>query len=185
MGISENWSRENLAWAAGLFEGEGCITLSGKPPSGKRVVLELGMTDEDVVKKFHAIVGVGHVGGPYHPSTRPNHHKPHWRWTVTGGRQAQAVLAALWPFLCLRRKAKAEEAIRFFAAQQVWTKHRKHCPKGHEYTTENTYLLSRGGRACKICARSQSKVAKLKKQQNVTVELQQSPDRDPEHAAPL
>lgn len=178
MSLSENWSRENLAWAAGLFEGEGCITISGKPPHGRRVVLELGMTDEDVVRKFGAIMGVGHVGGPYHPRTRPLHHKSHWRWTVTGGKQAQAVLAALWPFLCSRRQAKAIEAIKFFASQQVWTGNRKHCPKGHEYTLENTYLLTRGGRACRACCIAQSKASKQKKNnKNVALKLQQFTDR--------
>ena len=28
-----------------------------------------------------------------------------------------------------------------------------HCPQGHEYTPENTYMRARGGRACKACDR--------------------------------
>lgn len=28
-----------------------------------------------------------------------------------------------------------------------------HCPKGHEYTPENTYAVKTGGRACKACSR--------------------------------
>ena len=29
---------------------------------------------------------------------------------------------------------------------------KKHCEKGHEFTTENTYIRSNGQRRCKICA---------------------------------
>jgi hypothetical protein len=44
------------AWAVGLFEGEGCLTLSDGRPR-----IKLNSTDEDVVRRFHAIVGLGQV----------------------------------------------------------------------------------------------------------------------------
>lgn len=31
-----------------------------------------------------------------------------------------------------------------------------HCPRGHEYTAENTYLRKSGGRACRACGRAAS-----------------------------
>lgn len=31
-----------------------------------------------------------------------------------------------------------------------------HCPRGHEYTNENTYVNKRGVRNCRACARSQA-----------------------------
>ena len=30
-----------------------------------------------------------------------------------------------------------------------------HCPRGHEYTEENTYVQPKGGRVCKICKAAQ------------------------------
>jgi len=39
-----------------------------------------------------------------------------------------------------------------------------HCPYGHEYTPENTYVLSSGSRACKQCARERSRKGKRKQQ---------------------
>ena len=32
-----------------------------------------------------------------------------------------------------------------------------HCPQGHEYTEENTFLGSKGERACRICSREYSR----------------------------
>lgn len=51
---------EEIAWAAGLFEGEGCMTRSGS-----QKVMRLVSTDEDTVRRFWEIVAVGKVYGPY------------------------------------------------------------------------------------------------------------------------
>ena len=95
-----------IAWAAGLFEGEGTIT-SAKRPNGKRHLrLALGSTDEDVVRRFHAAVGVGSVGGPYGPYVEGR--KPHWQWH-SACRKANQALDLLLPHLGERRVARAEE----------------------------------------------------------------------------
>jgi hypothetical protein len=49
----------DIAWAAGLFEGEGCW--SGSPMYRRYGLANLTMTDEDIVRKFARIVGVGRV----------------------------------------------------------------------------------------------------------------------------
>lgn len=57
----------DIAWAAGLFEGEGCFTIQRSPrkrANGESVVYKqpvarLHMTDKDVVERFAKIVGVG------------------------------------------------------------------------------------------------------------------------------
>ena len=56
-----------IAWAAGLFEGEGSIGFRG----GSRgyvyayLNLQLRSTDQDVVYRFHQIISEGNVNGPY------------------------------------------------------------------------------------------------------------------------
>jgi hypothetical protein len=52
--------REEVAWAAGLFEGEGCLTITSGQP-----VMRLNSTDEDAPQRFYEIVGAGKVYGPY------------------------------------------------------------------------------------------------------------------------
>src|SRR5689334_25276809 len=133
MAISENWTRENLAWAAGLFEGEGSITIT---KSG--AVLVVNMTDKDVLERFSAILGMGKLYGPIKP--RIAHHKEQWLWKVGAAHETQAVLAAFWCFLGSRRKARAEEAIRFLADKKVYARYRDFCKLGHAYTAENTRL---------------------------------------------
>lgn len=105
-------SETALAWAAGLFEGEGSISVHTATRSGhtyRRLCIALGSTDEDVIRAFQRAVGVGNVNGPYGPY--PGSNRPCWRWQITGTK-AEAVLDRLLPFLGARRTARAEEVRR-------------------------------------------------------------------------
>lgn len=66
--ISRNWTRENLAWVSGIFEGEGHFGINyrrnGKPSN---FCAKITMTDEDVLQTFNEIVGMGSLTGPYPP----------------------------------------------------------------------------------------------------------------------
>ena len=101
--------KEKIAWAAGLFEGEGCITshAGATKLSPRYLRLALASTDEDVVRQFHEIVGLGSVGGPYGPY-KGKTKKPHWQWHAATQKADQA-LTVLLPYLGERRQAKAEE----------------------------------------------------------------------------
>lgn len=112
---TENWSRENLAWLAGLFEGEGTLC-AGRHVQGKNKEtyiywqVAIMMTDEDVVRKAHDIAGFGTVKGPWRsPSTTG---KEKIRWASKSQKDIYAFLAAIYPFMGQRRGAKIEE---FFA----------------------------------------------------------------------
>ena len=96
------------AWAAGLFEGEGSIYINKTPgrlrKDGSRPVyyypvLAVAMSDEDVIRKFHRIVGLGVVNGPY--ELREGN-KPMWYWRAQG-KQAYQVMKWMLPYLCSRR----------------------------------------------------------------------------------
>lgn len=90
------------AWAAGLFEGEGSvINAAGR--------LSVKMTDEDVVRRLHSIVG-GRVYGPYSYDTQVDGsvRKPAWMW-VSDGADPGAILRRWWPWLGARRRERAIE----------------------------------------------------------------------------
>lgn len=90
---------EDIAWAAGLFEGEGCITKNKGIP-----VLKLTMTDEDVVRRFGEVMGTGSVTGPYENSKKLcENPKPLWWWAAYG-MNALIAYSKLHPWLGTRRR---------------------------------------------------------------------------------
>lgn len=108
----EEWLEEyrNYAWAAGLFEGEGCVTIvkqksrirrDGTPcrPEGYRYPrLCMSLTDEDVLRRFAVIMG-GTIRGPY---CNAKNRKPIWNWQASGD-DALRGATLLFPFLGNRR----------------------------------------------------------------------------------
>jgi len=95
---------ENLAWAAGLFEGEGSWSLRHQAYPSAR----LAMTDEDVVRRFAATLELlgGRVHGPYRGTN-----KPYWVWQLSGFERVQALYAMLWPWLGNRRRSRGAEVV--------------------------------------------------------------------------
>ena len=88
----------NLAYAAGLFDGEGCVNYKKykeKKRNGTydcwRISLEMAMTDESTVNIFHQIVGVGTVNKKPRDKTG---HKMQYRWRCT------FVMRTMLQFLC-------------------------------------------------------------------------------------
>lgn len=106
-----------VAWAAGLFEGEGCISFrkpQKRSPQGLWT-LKLEMTDEDAVRAFANIVGCGRVSNPYRAAR--SHHKPTWTWRTGAREDVTRVLKMLLPYLQTRRAARADECLRDLAAR--------------------------------------------------------------------
>lgn len=99
-------NRADIAWAAGLFEGEGCFYLARTQSYALRAALK--MSDEDVVRRFHAIVRVGNIFGPTQYGTEK---KPLWTWQAYKFEEVQAVIALFWHQLGQRRRDKAVEII--------------------------------------------------------------------------
>ncbi len=104
-------------WAAGLFEGEGCISISRR--SSQRFGTELGRmcvllvlngTDEEVVRCFHTIVGCGYVNESRYPERLG--HKRQWRWNATSATDMRAAIELLRPYMFSRRGEKMDEALR-------------------------------------------------------------------------
>lgn len=102
--------RDDIAWAAGLFEGEGYVGVrrqKGRKNPNAQIIMS--STDEDVLRRFVAIVGAGKVYGPYTYSNPK--WKPYWQWQAQTYELVQHVVALLWPWLCTRRRAQAAEAL--------------------------------------------------------------------------
>jgi hypothetical protein len=95
-----------VAWAAGLFEGEGYF--GGDPRNGHVYPhTALSSTDLDVLERFTKIIGVGKIRGPYKTIKGK---KPIYRWQVTGAPAAR-VARMLFPFLLERRQKQISAAM--------------------------------------------------------------------------
>ena len=116
-----------VAWAAGIFEGEGSFYLQRNKSSSRApiVILKVLMADEDIIKRLPAATGVGHTGGPFYDQ-RNEAYKPMWQW-ITYGSNAYAVVRLFWSWLGQRRREQALVAWRDEAAlrneRQVRTGH--------------------------------------------------------------
>ncbi len=104
-------SREDVIWLAGLFEGEGCITVTDQKTSERaRRRWEVNITgcDRDVIERVQSIVGFGFI-------RKRKRTEPGWRdyyiWQTTRREHVYVFLAAIYPFLMSRRKARAREAM--------------------------------------------------------------------------
>lgn len=90
---------EELAWAAGFFEGDGCVYVPPRTQGTLRLALAQS-SDDDVpppaLTRFAAIVGCGTVSrmGPSAVSV-----KPRWQWRLQRSADAWRVLDLLRPYM--------------------------------------------------------------------------------------
>lgn len=92
-------------WAVGLFEGEGTFASNGC----RRMTFS--STDKDVVDRFHGIIGVGRVYGPYkqkRDGAVVANRLPFWRWNLDRWPDLSPLVEAMLPHLSERRKAAAQ-----------------------------------------------------------------------------
>lgn len=102
-------SAAEIAWAAGLFEGEGTFNMAR--PSGAYFQMSITSTDKDVIERFAQIAGIGSVRPQ---KMQKSHTKPTWRWCA-GGRAAIPFLDEIYPWLGKRRRARADDVLGRYA----------------------------------------------------------------------
>ena len=90
-----------IEWAAGLFEGEGCMgTTEGLH------YIKVSMTDEDVVNSFADVFDLK-VTGPYSYTGAKAHCKPYWQCKSKKQSKVREVISSMLPHFGLRRAHKA------------------------------------------------------------------------------
>jgi hypothetical protein len=102
-----------LAWVAGLLEGEGCFfpieyrTEKYGPYIYARVAVL--MTDLDILQRLQSLTGVGNINGP---TIRKNpRHKPLWHWVVSRHKESITLMRAVYPWMGERRRARIDEVL--------------------------------------------------------------------------
>jgi hypothetical protein len=75
--------------------------------------MELGMTDEDVIMKFFAVIGCGKVYGPYIRNGKSGfRRKPIWRWKLWDREEVEFIYSLFQPYLGQRRLQRFREVLR-------------------------------------------------------------------------
>lgn len=105
--MTESTSPSELdwAWAAGIFEGEGC--LYSRPGRGQ-ATLAVQMCDRDIVERFATIMGCGRMG--FQASKNPKH-RDLWKWVAGRRDDVLRICDRLYPMMGVRRRAKMDEVL--------------------------------------------------------------------------
>lgn len=104
------WDQEHdpvdLAWAGGLFVGEGCVTIvqSGKKSGNYRYLkIDVRMYDEFCIRRFIEVTGAAYT------LTKPKNRTRFVHCARAVGRSAERILGLLWPYL--EGTEKQEQAV--------------------------------------------------------------------------
>lgn len=136
-----------IAWLAGIIEGEGCISV------GPKIVrITVGMTDRDIVERLDRLYPS--PNGVRVKETAARHHKTQYIWRVGRGDVVREILSLTKPWLGDRRATRAQEALEFLDARPGRAPRgvKTHCKHGHLFDEANTYWNPAGYRSCRACS---------------------------------
>jgi hypothetical protein len=116
----------DLAYMAGLFDGEGSVYFKktkqirhkrpGKPVHNITVIrMEISMTDQDIIKWFHDMAGCGTVGKRKFKADYAKGWKQQWRWRCCS-RDAYYVANLMWPYIRVKLN-KIEQIIDHYSSK--------------------------------------------------------------------
>jgi hypothetical protein len=145
-----------LAWAAGFWDGEGCVYIDQRTCNVSLQVSQCG--DEAVALLVRFARSVGIRARIYNGWRKHEDHKLAFKLHVRG-EHARLAFDRCYPYLSETKRAQAGIAFERHAARKAAYIHpsaaRTHCPQGHELSSGNTRRNSRGARVCLQCRRSQ------------------------------
>jgi hypothetical protein len=126
-------TESNIAYIAGLFDGEGSLHIKRAPEKKKkhkgkgyrisnsmRISMEIAMTDEPVIRWVHETLKVGTVIKRNIKGVRKNgtKYKTQWRWRCTF-RDCYQVCRLLWPYAQVKLH-KIEQVIDHYSPEHVF-----------------------------------------------------------------
>jgi hypothetical protein len=161
-----NMTEAQVAWVAGIIEGEGTIVWADG--RAKYAAVKVHMTDQDTVQRLHAWTGLGTVTD-HRPRT--DRHKASWLWSVQRQDEFLALAAAVEPWLMSRRTARLQEVRASLLAHREGVASRKAsrypagegvCKNGHDLSVAG--VMPKYGNRCVQCHRDSARLAHQRKQ---------------------
>ncbi len=109
------WPQE-LAWAAGFYDGEGCTGIWRRGANGwPCIVVKVGQVDPSSLHRMKAAFGCGSVTGPFVRSKYNPRSKPIHQFNISNFEQAQAAIAMMWKWLGVPKREQATGRLRAVA----------------------------------------------------------------------
>ena len=135
--------KEQLILLAGIFEGEGWFGLNrtNKLNYTPVAVLEVQMSDEDVVKKFQRYCNTNKK--IHFKPKRKEHYKDQYRFTLSGTRALQ-LMEEMLPYLGIRRKEQY-----YAVVQSIGNGPKNWSPPISEQTKDKASNVGRSTDACR------------------------------------
>ena len=128
-----------LSWAAGFLEGEGCFIASGAS-----ITVTASQVQREPLERLQLL-----FGGSLRCYTN-NHGTLYHRWDLHGS-YAIGVAFTLYTFMSPRRRERIRRMVARWKLRPGRNNSLKtHCPHGHAYTPETTYV-AKGKRHCCEC----------------------------------
>lgn len=137
----------DLEWAAGFLEAEGCFHFS----KSKHLNISAGQLQKEPLERLQQMFG----GGIYQYESKRQGEKPLYRWAAVHADGA-ALSMTLFALLSPKRQAEITKALEQWKAI-IPQKYRTHCSYGHPFSGDNLYLYH-GKRYCKECRSYKSMV---------------------------
>lgn len=152
--------REELAWAAGFFDGEGHTQLTKQG----YVSLKVAQTgdERECLERFRAAVGCGRIYGPYTNISDGAIRRRYFIWQLQRFELTQAVMAALWPFLSPPKREQAAAAFRSRKPKAVYPR-QETCRYGHDLSVYRTFNKLGQAEGCAECGRRRAREYQARK----------------------
>jgi hypothetical protein len=97
-----------VAWLAGLLEGEGSFHFASQPNGwNDKLTLQLVMTDRDVVLRAYEVFRMGNWNGPYPLKSG----KDAWHWSVSSKKELPQILMTIYPLMGKRRQRQIRQIL--------------------------------------------------------------------------
>lgn len=136
---------EELAWAAGFWDGEGCMSILDHRSHPGRFILEASITQSsdqgipEVLERFRSAVGgLGRIYGAYDGGEG---HQPIYRWKLLPLASIRQLMARLEPSIGPVKRQQSDSRLAIVLAQPplprgnpAWGNRKTHCVNGHEYS---------------------------------------------------
>ncbi len=96
-------SEIDSAWLAGVIDGEGSIGLYDYGKEGRRVLIQIGNTNEQFVQKVKELIGCGSSINRQHFGGGHKGRKAMYHYTLKGSARCYVILKQIYPYLIIKK----------------------------------------------------------------------------------